>query len=306
MKNKATHIRIILACFFAFGCFPFFANGQSDTTAKTARESFIYIRYYVVNNELPYLRIQTKNKTDNGFEIAPKVPVKVYLNKDSVAEALIGQVTTNNAGEASLNIPFSLASSWDTSGSNIFIARTESSPAFDAKTESITVVNSKLEIDTINVDGRGVVATLSKMENGSWLPMREVDMRLAIKRHGGNLNIGDEETYTTDSLGKVEGSFMKENLPGDATGNLEIVAMVDDNDEVGTLESGKIVPWGTANHPDTNFGYGERSLWSTGREAPFWLLVIALGCIIGVWTVIIYLITGIFKIKKLGKAVTEG
>lgn len=303
MKNRIIYTKIFLACLFALGCLPFIANGQPDSSNKTARESFIYIRYYVVNNQLPYLRIQTKNKTSDGFVIASGVPVKVYLNQDSVAEALIGQVVTNNSGDASLNFPSSLASLWDTSGSNTFFARTESSQAFDAKTESTTIVNSRLEIDTVNTDeGRGVVAKLSKMEDGSWVPMTEVDMRLAIKRHGGNLNIGDEETYTTDSSGKVQGLFTKVHLPGDATGNIEIVAMVDDNDEVGTLETGKVVPWGTADHPDTKFGFGERSLWSTGGEAPGWLLFMALGCIIGVWTVIIYLITRIVKIKKLGKA----
>jgi len=302
MMNRTTHTRIIFAYFFAFACLPFFANGQSDSSNKTVRESFIYIRYYVVNNQLPYLRIQTKNKTD-GFVVAPKVPVKVYLNKDSVAEALVGQVITSDAGEATLTFPSSVASLWDTSGSNTFIARTESSQAFDAKSESITVINSKLEIDTVNTDeGKGVVATLSKLENGSWVPMSEVDMRLAIKRHGGNLSIGDEETYTTDSIGKVEGSFTRAKLPGDANGKLEIVAMVDDNDEVGTLETGMVVPWGTAIHPNTEFGYGERSLWSTGRKAPIWLLVIACSCIIGVWSVIIYLITRIIRIRKLGKA----
>src|SRR6185436_13797536 len=113
MMNRITHTRIIFACFFAFACLPFFANGQSDSSNKTERESFIYIRYYVVNNQLPYLRIQTKNKTD-GFVVAPKVPVKVYLNKDSVAEALVGEVITNDAGEASLTFPSSLASLWDT------------------------------------------------------------------------------------------------------------------------------------------------------------------------------------------------
>ena len=306
MMNKTIHRRIIFGCLFAFGFLPFIAKGQSDTANKMARESFIYIRYYVVNNELPYLRIQTKNKTAAGFDIATRVPVKVYLNKDSAAEALVGQVITNNAGDASLNISSSLASLWDTSGSNTFFARTESSKEFDAASVSISVINSRLEIDTVNTDeGRGVFAKLSKMEDGSWVPMTEVDMRLAIKRHGGNLNIGDEETYTTDSSGQVQGLFTKVNLPGDASGNIEIVAMVDDNDEVGTLETGKVVPWGTANHPDTKFGFGERSLWSTGREAPGWLLFMALGCIIGVWSVVIYLITRIFKIRKLGKATVE-
>jgi hypothetical protein len=86
------------------------------------------------------------------------------LNKDSVAEALVGQVITNDAGEASLTFPSSLASLWDTSGSNTFIARTESSQAFDAKSESITVINSKLEIDTVNNDeGKGVVGDSFKI-----------------------------------------------------------------------------------------------------------------------------------------------
>ena len=63
MKNRKKYTSIIPACFIALVCIPFVTNGQDDTTNKTERESFIYIRYYVVNNQLSYLRIQTKNKT---------------------------------------------------------------------------------------------------------------------------------------------------------------------------------------------------------------------------------------------------
>jgi len=41
-------------------------------------------------------------------------------------------------------------------------------------------------------------------------------------------------------------------------------------------------------------------LFATGDKAPKSLLFIALGCIIGVWSVIIYLITRIIQIKRLG------
>ena len=42
-----------------------------------------------------------------------------------------------------------------------------------------------------------------KFENDSWLPVKDVDVKIGVRRLGGDLKIGDEETYTTDSFGQV-------------------------------------------------------------------------------------------------------
>jgi hypothetical protein len=89
------------------------------------------------------------------------------------------------------------------------------------------------------------------------------------------------------------------NMPGDIKGNFTLVAQVEDNDLFGNLLAEKSVPWGTALQADSNF-FNQRTLWSTRSHAPLWLLFMAYGIIIGVWSTMIYLIFQIVKIKKIG------
>jgi hypothetical protein len=250
---------------------------------------------------VPYLNVQTKNKIGKAFLPQGKVSIKIYLDKDADSASLVGKVVTNEKGETAISLPPKLASMWRQESSHTFYAHSDSSTDFDATSEEVSVTPARLEVDTTNADEvRSVKAMLLKSEHDSMIPLAGVDVRLAIKRLGGFLNIGEEETYTTDSTGTVEGEFKLKDLPGDTRGNLEVVAIVEDNDEVGSLETRLKVPWGVA--PALTTDFGKRSLYATGNRAPVWLIVMAYGCIIGVWLVIIYLITRIVKIKKLGAA----
>jgi len=67
-------------CYFC----PLLLSAQEDS-AKTEKKPMIYLRYYVLNNEVPYINIQTKNKIDRDFLPQAKVWVKVYLDKDADA-----------------------------------------------------------------------------------------------------------------------------------------------------------------------------------------------------------------------------
>ncbi len=280
---------------------PFFTTAQDDSTKKSKRESLIYLQFNIKNNQVPYLKIQTKNKTDEGFHPASKIPVNIYLDEDLSKDAVVGQVMTDDAGEAIVGLPPSLAAKWKSKPSHAFIAHTEASSAFDAATKEVAVTIARLQLDTVvGASSKSVIATVSKNEGGSWKPMGAVDLRIGVKRSGGYLTVGEEDTYSTDSTGKVEVQFVRENLPGDKSGNLEVVALVDDNDEIGSLSTGLTVPWGVRQQYKSDFG--ERSLWATPRRAPIWLLLMAYGCIIAVWSVIIYLFTRILQIRRLGKA----
>jgi hypothetical protein len=298
MKNMSRS-RFLKNLFILTCCLnPLPGIAQGDSTVK-AKESLLYLRYYVINNEVPYLNVQTKSKVGKAFHPQAKVPVNIYLNTDSDKASLIGRVLTNEKGEATVGIPANLATQWKGKPSPTFYAHTDSTSEFGATTLELIMNKSRLDLDTVNEDGTRVVrARLFRYENDTVVPMAGVDMRLAVKRLGGYLNIGDEETYTTDSTGNVQGEFKVRDLPGDKQGHLELVALVDDNDEVGTLENRIKVPWGAATTYTSNFL--DRSLFARGSKAPGWLLIMAVGIIVSVWSVIFYLIANIIRIRKLG------
>jgi hypothetical protein len=144
-------------------------------------------------------------------------------------------------------------------------------------------------------------ATVQEWKAGQWTGVKSVDVKLAIRRMGGDLPVADKDSYTTDSTGQAQADFKRDSIPGNEKGALTLVAKVEDNDQYGNLIQELSVPWGSKLKSETHF-FDKRALWSARFRAPYWLMLIAYSIIVGVWTVMIYLAFQIFKIKKIGIA----
>jgi len=263
-------------------------------------EPVVKLRYFVTNNSVPYLLIQSQTKIGKKSNPLPKQTITIFLDSNS-AENLIVKTTTDESGKAKAVIPVTLKDKWDASPKHTFIAEMEASPA-DAITATVEVTKAKITMDTSNTDGiRTVNVKVMYLENNAWVPAKDVEMKVGINRQASILAAGDEETYTTDSTGTIIAEFKKDSLPGDEKGNIVLAARVEDNDLYGNLLVEKTVPWGKATTVNNNF-FNQRTLWSTRFRTPLWLLFMAYSIIAGVWGTILYLVFQIIKIKKLGTA----
>jgi hypothetical protein len=257
------------------------------------------LRYFLPENKVPYIEISTKKKVGRKFEPVTGIPVNVYFN-DAEEKNLLGKIITGNTGLGRVAFPASFKATWDSLNEFKFAAVSDSSHGIESLSSDITIKKAILVIDTVLEDGaRTMTAQLKEKLGEEWVAVKEIEMKLGIKRLLGNLSVGDEETYTSDSTGIASAGFLQDSIPGDKKGNIILVARVEDNDNYGNLVEEKSVPWGKAVQPEINFWH--RTLWSTGNRAPVWLLFIAISIIIGVWGTIIYLVFQLFKIKKMGK-----
>ncbi len=278
--------------------FLFFLCPVCTVFAQTADKGSlsIAVSYYVSNNKVPSLVAKVKTKINGRFQNVGGIPLSLFLSKDTAA-SLISNVVTNEHGEAYANIPASLKKQWGTSVKHTFIAAFRGNTKYDSTSGNVTVGKAKILIDTVS--GRSIVATFMEMKDTTWTPVKGVDVVLAVKRSGGDLNINETPTFSTDSTGKASGDFKRDKLPGDLKGNIILVAKVVDNDQYGNLSIEKVVPWG-AKFVSQNPDFNARTLFATRAKAPIWLLFIATGIIIAVWTVLILLVVNIVKIKRLG------
>lgn len=273
-----------------------FCIAQSDSTKP---ETSITIHHFVINNSFQYLQVDAKIKVNSRWQPLKRQVFQLYLDS-SKAENLINKVMTDSDGKAKAIIPASLKSTWDASTTHKFIAVAEATSKEEETTTEAEITKAKILIDTSNNDGtRTVNVQVLKFESDNWTPVKDVDVKIGVKRLGGELKIGDEETYSTDSLGQVAGEFKRDSLPGDVKGDLTLIAKVEDNDQLGSLSVEKTVPWGIYVKPVTNFG--QRALWAARGKAPIWLMFMAYSIIVAVWGVIFYLILRIIKISWLGK-----
>jgi len=269
-------------------------NGFSQPADKGSLS--IAVNYFVSNNQVQYLLVKVKTKVNGKFQNVGGIGLKLFLNKDSAGN-IIGKVVTNEQGEATAMIPATLNKLWKISVKHTFLASFDGNKKFEAATGDLTVGKAKILIDAGS--DKSVTASVFEMKDTTWTPVKGVDVILAVRRLGADLPINEKPTFTTDSTGKASGDFKRDSIPGDAKGNITLVAKIVDNDQYGNLLIEKTVPWGAKFVPVNHFN--ERTLFATRAKAPVWLLLMACSIIIAVWAVLIMLVLNLRRIKKLGK-----
>jgi hypothetical protein len=276
--------------FMGLGIIPLFSQEKKADLS-------LNLSYINRNNHLQYLQVSAKSKVKGKFQPVPGLAVNFYISDEQTKNNL-GKATTNDKGLAVLFIPPSAKEEWTKSESNQFLAKTDATSAHDSTTTTAEVTKSKINIDT--AADRKIIATMLALHKGKWTPVSGVDLVLAVKRMGSDLNVDQNPTHTTDSLGQAQVDYTLADLPGDSAGNIILVAKVDENDLYGTVTSEKSVPWGIRKKYVSDFG--KRSLFARRGRGPLWLGFMASFIALSVWAVIFYLL---FQIRRLRKLANE-
>jgi hypothetical protein len=264
--------------------------------AQDKPDLLLNLSYFNNNDQVQYLLAKVKTKIDGKFQVVPNINLIFYINAEAPAN-LLGKAVSNEKGEAVVFITAAAKDEWMKSAKQSFIVVSEATKQFDIAKTNTDITKSKIIIDT--AADRKVTAVLLELKDSVWTPVRGVDLKVAVKRFDGDLNVSETLTYTTDSLGAISADFKRDSLAGDFKGNLILTAKMEDNDLYGNVAVEKTVPWGV---PTTYISaYDERTLFARRGHSPFWLELMAYSIVVAVWGVLIYLIIKIRELKKLGK-----
>lgn len=288
-----------------FGGYLSYSQDTATDTSETKEEKpvaelVLNMKYFQPDNKIPYLLVSINTKLERKFTPQTGMTGTVYLN-DTSTNSSLGKIKTDSKGEGRVYIPEAFKTIWDSSANFNFIAVTDPTTAFESQIFELPVTKAKIAIDTSSdVETRNITVTVMELKDGAWIPAKDVELKIAIKRLLGNLPAGDEETYTTDSTGTVMAEFTRDSLPGNDKGELILEARTEDNENYGNLFAEQMVPWGIVQkHNDT---FNDRSLWGNRFKTPIWLLALANSIILGVWGVLVYLIFLFFRIRKAGQS----
>ena len=264
---------------------------------KPEKENLVIgVRYFNNNNRTHHLVFKTKSKVDGKFKNISDIKLAVYITNDADKANLLGNVITNDIGDAVLLIPPSAKNEWIKSPNQTVVAVSIANKQFDEARGDLAITKAKLQIDT--VEGKIVNAKLVAFIDTLWTAIANVEMQIGIKRLDGNLSVNETPTFTTDSSGGATAEFKRDSLPGDTKGNLVLVAGVIDNEVYGNLTAEMIVPWGSKFSHISNFDH--RTLFARRGYSPIWLELLAYSIVVVVWGIIIFLAFQIRKIKQLG------
>ncbi|OQP64221.1 hypothetical protein A3860_19785 [Niastella vici] len=256
--------------------------------------------YFNNNNQVQYLKVNTKAKIDGKFKPVAGIPVSFYISADAPAN-LLGKAVSDRNGEAVLFIPPAAKDAWNRSSKQSFFVVSAATGLYKSTSSDLDITKSKIKIDTIA--GKKIIATLQELRDSVWVPVKGADIKVAIKRLNADLNVNETPAYTTDSLGTVAADFQRDSLPGDARGNITLIAKVEDNDAYGNITAELTVPWGVPGIYASDFN--RRTLFARRGLAPVWLEITSFSIFFVVWIVLLYLIVQIWKLKKLGTQAAE-
>ncbi|AMC12042.1 hypothetical protein Lupro_12560 [Lutibacter profundi] len=124
-------------------------------------------------------------------------------------------------------------------------------------------------------------------------PITGESLNIQVQRLFKPLKIGNEFNYTNEN-----GAIfipIDNGIPG-MDGNIAIEVVLNESDDFGTVKAIVNAPIGVPIVDESTFN--ERTMWSPRNKTPLFLLIFPNLLIFGIWGLIIYLITNLFKISK--------
>ena len=252
----------------------------------------IDLEYFKEDSSTHYLKVKVRKKIEKRFE--PLENMKVNLGLDRAGEPIeLGTIITNTNGEGRLNLSERFHSLRLDLDVYQFIANVLATAETEEASEATTIIPGELKISLEDGQQKLIKISLQSGTPQNQKPVEGAEVKVFIKRTFGKLQIG-EDFYTTDENGEIEVLF-EEKIPGDTAGNIILGSAVEDNEDLGNISSSTKAKWGIPLKQNNDFD--KRSLWATRDKTPFWLLILPNLLIAGAWSVIVYLIIQIFKIK---------
>ena len=231
-------------------------------------------------------------KHDEGAKLLANASVK-FSFKENENVIRIGEAKTDFDGAAILKIPAHNTFARNEAQLINFKASYEGTTMFAAAEGEFALKPARLVVSFYTEDSvRYVKVTATQVNaDGSDSPLGPADVTVSVPKMFSMLKIA---SIKLDSTGTGNAEFPKD-IIGDSTGNLTVIASIDENDTYGNIQGKANVKWGLRKHlisPDRP----SRELWTP--IAPLWMIITLIVMLAGVWGHYIYAIVQLIMIKK--------
>lgn len=233
------------------------------------------------------LKAVLKTKIKGNFIKLPLLKIKFQQVVDTATKDL-GFVITDQMGKAVLKYKVDPKSA-DKDGKLHFKAVFAGNKSMEAAEEELTVKRARLEITAAKEDSV-LNAKIKLVDLGSDSAIKGVVVGVYVQRSFSPLKIGEG---TTDDNGEATVEIPN-NLPGDAKGNITLLAKLDENETFGNLEAAVIQKWGVP--VSDKVEDQPRALWSS--HPPLWMLITFFVLMGIVWGHYIVIVVQLFRLRK--------
>jgi len=274
---------------------------QAQNGSSEKLRTRISLNYFDLGHGNRQLKATLNAKTNDGYEKVTGAMIEFYQVVDESVEVALGQSTTNSDGVAIFDIPSAF---FDTIAKNtpvVVLASFDGNGELKGSERSSEYLISEASLKFEADDEANYLKFILKFydETDSLVPAENVNVRFFVRRMFGLLPVS-EGFETTDGEGQLTLTF-PEDIPGDGSGRLNIIAKVEDHETFGNILLEDYALWGTPLVESESFA---RTLWGARDNAPFYLLLLVNSLILLIWGVLVYIMSVLFKIRSLGESIS--
>ncbi len=296
MKRPLLLITGFLYCLF----FSIALAGQTDSTAQQEATEVTADEPALIS---PTLDLVTVQKSDNTIDLKASLKAKIkgtltflhslkikfYLVTDS-AENELGTAITDRNGNAVLNVKAEQVVT-NKVGQLYFKAIAAGNKSMEGAEGEVTIKRAILTLTPVKEDSLlSVQVKLVDVGSGTETPVPEITLGIFVKRLFNPLKVGEG---ATDENGEAT-IEIPNSLPGDAKGNITLIARLEENDTYGNLEASAIEKWGVP--VSDKLEEQPRALWSS--HPPLWMLITFAILMVAVWGHYIVIVYELFRLRK--------
>ncbi len=300
--RRSTAVISLIIGALIFSGTPAISQAVKDSVAKL---SLTMNLSSIVSNGVRTVKVLVSRKENKKTIVVDDLrsSLNLYLNEVKEHDPLnesgwVSKTYLNNEGEGIFVFPASFYRITDSVHEYTFIVKLDSDPKYADTEDQMIVADAKINLEYSGEDSiKTASASISGWKEQAFTPIPNAELKLCIKRTFNFLPFGEAGVASNEN-GEISGELPLD-LPGNANGTITIAARLEDDATYGTVEVTKDVPWVVL--PRVNPVRG-RTLWSPGDNAPLLLVISSVTIIVIIWGTIFYLISLLFKIKRLGKA----
>jgi len=260
-------------------------SAMQDETPKIS--PYMLFTYLKNTDSQNILQVRMTNITQTSEVPLPGLNVS-FMNNDT----LLGEVVTNQSGNAEFVIPADFPIFTGEDGSRTFVARFSGDSLTEATESELAITDVNLEMVLTEEEGKKMVLLKAFLPSANGpVPVAAEEISVFVPRTFSLLPVG---TGTLEADGTVQIPF-PDDIPGDKDGKLTVIGRFNDHFLFGSVEKREETNWGV---PAVKAPPAFRSLWST--LAPRWMIITLSIMLLGVWGHYTFVVISLFRIRKDG------
>ena len=266
--------------------------GQEAPAEEEPIEPVMEMTYIKDNEGNINLRSNMVNYVNRMPVPLPGLEIVFHAGEDSLVN--LGSITTDEDGWAIMVLDDGISLPVGMDGSVRYFAEYIGSENILPADYEVYVTDVNLDMELSLVDSVKTVSLRAySLVEGEELPVADEDVYIYVKRMFKDLPLAED---FLDENGEYI-TEIPDDIPGDADGNIEIIARFNDHYLFGTVEDRQTIQWGVPTQYD--FAVSQRTLWT--QIAPLWMIITLSVLLAGVWGHYIFVIAQLFRLRKIAR-----